>query len=80
MSDLKAETERLQSLSREKAHSDKLRDRIKEVNEAIAGRRAEHDDLRAAYDQQVRSNQVLHDTGSKFREIYLKAEPRYSGR
>ena len=30
--------------------------------------------LRAAYDQQVRSNQHLNDTGSKFREIYVKVD------
>ena len=74
LSDLKAETERLQSLAREKAHSDKLKTRIGDANSAIAQRTTEYDELRVAYDQQVRSNQVLHDTGSKFREIYLKAE------
>ena len=74
MSDLKAETERLQSLAREKAHADKLKTRITDENSKIAQRTTEYDELLAAYDQQVRSNQVLHDTGSKFREIYLKAE------
>ena len=74
MADLKAEQERLESLSREKAHADKLKERIKEMNENIAARTAEYEDLRAQYEQQVRSNQILNDTGSKFREIYLKAD------
>lgn len=42
------------------------------MNANIAARAAERDELRAAYDQQVRSNQILNDTGSKFREIYVK--------
>ena len=74
VADLKAEQERLESLSREKAHADKLKERIKEMNENIAARTAEYEDLRAQYEQQVRSNQILNDTGSKFREIYLKAD------
>ena len=72
VADLKAETERLESLSREKAHADKLKDRITEMNNNIAARTAEYEELKAAYDQQVRSNQILNDTGSKFREIYAR--------
>ncbi len=71
---MKADQERLESLSREKAHADKLKARIKEQNELIAAKSTEYDDVRAAYDQQVRSNQILNDTGSKFREIYVKAD------
>ncbi|RDX42487.1 hypothetical protein OH76DRAFT_1362729 [Lentinus brumalis] len=74
VADLKADQERLESLSREKAHADKLKARIKEQNELIAAKSTEYDDVRAAYDQQVRSNQILNDTGSKFREIYVKAD------
>ena len=74
MADLKAESERLESLAREKAHADKLKARITEMNAKIAARTADHEELRAAYEQQVRSNQILNDTGSKFREIYVKAD------
>ena len=74
MAELKAETERLESLAREKSHADKLKDRITEMNDKIAARTAEYEELKAAYDQQVRSNQILNDTGSKFREIYVKAD------
>ncbi|KAI1789650.1 hypothetical protein LXA43DRAFT_1020614 [Ganoderma leucocontextum] len=74
VADLKAETERLESLSREKAHADKLKDRITEMNDKIAARTAEYEDLKKAYEQQVRSNQMLNDTGSKFREIYVKVD------
>ncbi|KAI0354999.1 hypothetical protein OH77DRAFT_379119 [Trametes cingulata] len=74
MADLKAESERLESLAREKAHADKLKSRIAEMNGLIASLTTEYESLRAAYDQQVRSNQHLNDTGSKFREIYVKAE------
>ena len=74
MSELKAEEERLLSLKREKEHADKLSARIKDINENISELQAKHEELRAAYDQQVRSNQILNDTGSKFREIYIKAE------
>ncbi len=74
MADLKAESERLESLAREKAHADKLKERITDMNTKIAARTADHEELRAAYEQQVRSNQILNDTGSKFREIYVKAD------
>ncbi|KAL1950585.1 hypothetical protein VTO73DRAFT_5709 [Trametes versicolor] len=74
MADLKAESERLESYSREKQHADKLKSRIGEMNGLIASLATEYDDLRAAYEQQVRSNQQLNDTGSKFREIYIKAD------
>ncbi|KAI0755004.1 AAA domain-containing protein [Daedaleopsis nitida] len=72
MADLKAESARLESLALEKQHADKLKKRIAEMNANIAARAAEHEELRAAYEQQVRSNQILNDTGSKFREIYVK--------
>ncbi|KAI0771249.1 hypothetical protein BD413DRAFT_604552 [Trametes elegans] len=74
MADLKAETERLQSLLREKEHADKLKTRIGEMNTLIASLTSEYEQLRAAYDQQVRSNQHLNETGSKFREIYMKVD------
>ena len=74
VAELKAESERLESLAREKAHADKLKARITDMNANIAARTAEHDELRAAYEQQVRSNQILNDTGSKFREIYVKMD------
>ena len=64
MADLKAESERLESLAREKAHADKLKSRIADMNADIARRTAEYEELRAAYEQQVRSNQILNDTGS----------------
>ena len=74
MADLKAESERLESLAREKAHADKLKTRISDMNATIAARTTEYEGLRAAYEQQVRSNQILNDTGSKFREIYVKVD------
>ncbi|CDO71491.1 hypothetical protein BN946_scf184909.g85 [Trametes cinnabarina] len=74
MADLKAESERLESLSREKAHADKLKARITEMNSLIASLTAEYDNVRAEYEQQVRANQRLNDTGSKFREIYVKVD------
>ncbi|OSD07185.1 hypothetical protein PYCCODRAFT_1402589 [Trametes coccinea BRFM310] len=74
MADLKAESERLESLAREKAHADKLKARINEMNTLIASLTAEYDEVRAAYEQQVRANQRLNDTGSKFREIYVKVD------
>ena len=74
MADLKAESERLESLAREKTHADKLKARITEMNTLIASLTAEYDELRAAYEQQVRANQRLNDTGSKFREIYVKVD------
>lgn len=44
------------------------------MNDNIAARTAEYEDLKRTYDQQVRSNQMLNDTGSKFREIYVKVD------
>ncbi|KAI0670775.1 hypothetical protein C8Q78DRAFT_1078750 [Trametes maxima] len=74
VADLKAESERLESLAREKAHADKLKSRIADMNNLIAARTTEYEEVRSAYDQQVRSNQHLNDTGSKFREIYVKVD------
>ncbi|KAH9854720.1 hypothetical protein C2E23DRAFT_726150 [Lenzites betulinus] len=74
MADLKAESANLEGLVREKAHADKLKSRIGEMNGLINTLTTEYDELRAAYEQQVRSNQLLNDTGSKFREIYIKVE------
>ncbi|KAH9922826.1 P-loop containing nucleoside triphosphate hydrolase protein [Epithele typhae] len=74
MAELKTEQARLEGLAAEKAHSDQLKARLADANAELEGCIVEHDRLKAEYDEQVRSNQHLQETGSKFREIYLKAE------
>lgn len=74
MAELKAEKERLVSLSREKAHSDKLKERISALKSHIASKEAEYEDSKQQYDALVESNRKFYDLFNNFREIYMKVE------
>ena len=72
--DLKAEKERLESLSREKTHADKLKARIADLNTTIASKEVHYDEVKREYDELVIANQKFYDYATKFREVYLKIE------
>ncbi|OBZ71496.1 DNA repair protein RAD50 [Grifola frondosa] len=74
VAELKAEDERLQSLAREKQHADKLKARETAMSGTIAEKEIEYDQMKAAYHDIVKANQKLSETGTKFRETYLRAE------
>ncbi|KAG6830973.1 hypothetical protein H0H87_006624 [Tephrocybe sp. NHM501043] len=74
VADLKAENERLQSLSREKSHADKLKERISQLNTTIAEKEVEYEETKKEYEAIVEANQKFYDYATKFRELYMKIE------
>lgn len=74
VAELKAEKERLLSLSREKAHADKLKERINEFKSILAAKEVECEDSKQQYDALAEQNRKFYDQFSRFREIYLVVE------
>lgn len=74
LADLKAEKEKLVSLSREKAHYDKLRDRVNEQKATITAKELDCEDSKRQYDALVVSNQKFYELHQKFREMYVTVE------
>lgn len=71
---MKAEKERLQSLSTEKAHADKLRSRVSDLNATIASKEAEYEQLKRDYERLVTANAKFYESATKFRETYMKLD------
>ena len=74
VAELKIEQARLESLSREKAHSDKLVKRVSDLNSTITAKELEYDEVKREYDQLVQANKKFYEQSTKFREMYLKLE------
>ena len=74
VAELKTEQERLDSLSREKAHSDKLVTRVADLNSTITAKELEYEEVKRDYDELVQANKKFYEQGTKFREMYLKLE------
>lgn len=74
VAELKAEQERLESLSREKAHSDKLVKRISDLNSTITAKELEYEEVKHEYDQLVQANRKFYEQSTKFREMYMRLE------
>ena len=74
VSELKADKERLESLSREKAHADKLKNRIADLRSTIANKELEYEEAKKQYEALVVANQLFYDRATKFRDIYMKLE------
>lgn len=72
--DLKAERERLESLSKEKAHADKLRARSTELNSLITSKQLQYEQTKQLYDELVKNNARFYESATKFRELYVKVE------
>jgi DNA repair protein RAD50 len=74
VAELKTDKERLDGLSREKTHADKLKARIADLNQTIAAKEVEHDDTKKAYDEIVVSNLKFVEYATHFREVYIRVE------
>lgn len=74
VADLKAEQERLSSLSLEKAHADKLKSRMSDMSSNIAEKEIERDRLTDKYNEVVTANAKFLETATKFRETFVKVE------
>ncbi|KAH7885017.1 ALG6, ALG8 glycosyltransferase family-domain-containing protein [Phlebopus sp. FC_14] len=74
VADLKAEKERLESLSKEKAHADKLRSRISDLNNSITSKQLQYEQCKAEYEELVKNNARFYESATKFRELYVKVE------
>ncbi|KAH8104626.1 AAA domain-containing protein [Cristinia sonorae] len=74
MAELKAEKERLEGLSREKSHADKLKTRITDLQNAITQKELEHEEAKEEYERLVAANQRFYDSATKFRETYTRVE------
>ncbi|KAF8903154.1 AAA domain-containing protein [Gymnopilus junonius] len=72
VADLKAEKERLLSLSREKAHADKLKERMAELKSTISAKDVECDDVKREYEMQLESNRKFYELNKKFREMFIE--------
>ncbi|OAX38147.1 hypothetical protein K503DRAFT_770797 [Rhizopogon vinicolor AM-OR11-026] len=74
VADLKADKERLESLAKEKAHSDKLRGRISDLNSIITAKQMKYEETKAQYEELVKNNARFYESATKFRELYVKVE------
>ncbi|OCB89866.1 hypothetical protein A7U60_g2895 [Sanghuangporus baumii] len=74
IAELKVDKERLESLAREKAHADKLKARINELQSSIAVKEMRHEKLRAECDKLIASNKRFYESATKFREKYIEIE------
>ena len=74
VADLKAEKERLESLSREKAHADKLKGRISDLASNIVTKESECDSVKEKYEAIIIANKKFYESATKFRETYLQLD------
>ena len=74
MAELKADKERLESVHREKLHSDKLKSRASDLRARIAAKELEHEALRREVETMARQNKDFYEKATKFRETYLEAQ------
>lgn len=74
VAELKAEQERLVGLAREKDHADKLKRRVTELNNNIASKEVEYEEIKKEYNVMVVANQKFYDNATKFREIYMTTQ------
>lgn len=74
LAELKAEKERLESLSREKQHADKLKSRISDMASTIATKEVDYEETKQQYEDLVKSNAQFYNYSTQFREMYLKIE------
>lgn len=74
VAELKTEKAKLDHLAQEKAHADKLKNRISDLNATIAAKEIEYEETRKLYDELVEKNAKFYDWASKFRELYQKVE------
>ena len=74
VADLKAEKERLESLSKEKIHADKLKTRISDLTSTISSKQIEYEETKSRYHDLVKANARFYESATKFRETYMKVD------
>lgn len=74
IAELKAETERLNSLQKEKAAADKLKSRITDLSSSISGKEIEYEEKKKQYDAIVLANAKFIEQATAFRQIFMKVE------
>ncbi|EPT05284.1 hypothetical protein FOMPIDRAFT_148443 [Fomitopsis schrenkii] len=74
VADLKAEKERLESLSKEKTHADKLKTRISDLTSIISSKQIEYEETKSRYHDLVKANARFYESATKFRETYMKVD------
>lgn len=74
VADLKVDKERLESLSREKSHADKLKARSNDLQSSIAVKEIRHEKLREECDHLIATNKRFYESATKFREKYIEIE------
>ncbi|KAI5117920.1 hypothetical protein M0805_001999 [Coniferiporia weirii] len=74
VADLKVDKERLESLSKEKAHADKLKARASDMQSSIAVKEMRHEKLREECNQLITTNKRFYESATKFREKYREIE------
>lgn len=72
--DLKAEKERLESLSREKGQMDKLKSRIDDLKTTIANKEIEYEEWKKKWQIMAENNSKFEQNATKFREIFQKVD------
>lgn len=70
MAELKAEKERMEGLSREKGHSDKLKGRINELQTTISEKEVHREEVKTQLDAVAEANRKLDVTANAFRRTY----------
>ena len=73
-SDLKVDKERLESLSKERSHADKLKSRITDLQSSISSKEIKHEKMREECDELILMNKKFYESATKFREKYLEIE------
>ncbi|QRV86474.1 DNA repair protein RAD50 [Ceratobasidium sp. AG-Ba] len=74
VAELKADKERLQSLTLEKAHADRLKSKIDELTSQIEEKSQESEETEASLDAQVAANAKFYDSATRFQQIFMKVE------
>ncbi|KAH8114569.1 AAA domain-containing protein [Phellopilus nigrolimitatus] len=74
IADLKADKERLESLSKEKNYSDKLKARVNDLQSSISVKEMRHEKLREECDRLIATNTRFYESATKFREKYSEIQ------
>lgn len=74
VAELKVDKERLERLSGEKSHADKLRSRIVELGQLISKKQVEYEETKGSHDALTIANTKLYEYSHKFRKVFDRAD------
>ena len=66
--------EKLESLSKEKAHADKLKKRLQELQTSISMKEMRHEAIRKECDLLIAANKHFYESATKFRERFIEIQ------